>query len=60
MSAPGGMGREQALGGNLLHNMSAPPRLKITLNPIPATPRASNGDVASRDVLPLDCAWWRG
>lgn len=53
MSARGGMGREQAPGCDLLHNMSAPPRLKITLNPIPAPPRTSNGDVASRDVLPL-------
>lgn len=52
MPAAGGMGREPGGGGGLLHNMSAPPRLKITLNPIPAPPRAAGGPVAAPDVLP--------
>ncbi len=51
MPAPGGIGREQASGG-LLHNMSAPPRLKVTLNPIPAPPRLIGRDLVRADVLP--------
>lgn len=53
MPAAGGMGREPAAGSGLLHNMSAPPRLKITLNPIQAPPRAAFSDgVAAADQLP--------
>lgn len=50
MTTPGGTGREQANGG-LIHNMSAPPRMKVTLNPIPA-PRLAGPGVVHADVLP--------
>lgn len=52
MSGHSGLDREQAPGADLLHNMSAPPRLKITLNPLPAAPRAAGGHEAATDVLP--------
>lgn len=51
MPGVGGSGREHAAGA-LLHNMSAPPRMKVTLNPIPATPPIGGSGETTADVLP--------